>query len=158
MIGPGAFGQLRTGWFWMKDDTVDTPLKEFLTKQAEGRIPFWVTLGMEIVEVRPGFARVRVPCGAHLLNANGVLHGGVVFTAGDAAVAVALLGLLDAGTRIATLEMKINFLKPVDRAEIIAEAAIVHRGGKTAVGDVTVRDVSGAIVAKALATYAIAKR
>jgi acyl-CoA thioesterase len=75
-----------------------------------------------------------------------VLHGGVVFTAGDAAVAVALLGLLGPGARIATLEMKINFLKPVESSEII----------KTAVGDVSVRDASGTTVAKALATYAIA--
>lgn len=142
----------------MQADTADTPLKEFLTKQAEGRIPFWVTLGMEIIQAEPGVARVRVPFGPHLLNANGVLHGGVLFTAGDAALAVALLGLLEPGARIATLEMKINFLKPVASSEIIAEAAIVHRSRKTAVGEVTVRDGFGTIVAKALATYAIATK
>ena len=142
----------------MQADNTVAPLKEFLTKQAEGRIPFWVTLGMEILQADPGLARVRVPFGPHLLNANGVLHGGVVFTAGDAAVAVALLGLLSPGARIATLEMKINFLKPVESSEIIAEALIVHRGRKTAVGDVSVRDASGTTVAKALATYAVATK
>jgi acyl-CoA thioesterase len=142
----------------MQNDRAEPPLKEFLAKQAEGRIPFWVTLGMEITRAEPGYAKVRVPFGSHLLNANGVLHGGVVFTAGDAAVAVALLGLLEPGARIATLEMKINFLKPVESSEILAEAAIVHRGRKTAVGEVTVRDASGTIVAKALATYAISRK
>jgi acyl-CoA thioesterase len=112
---------------------------------------------MEVQEARPGRAWVRVPFAARLLNANGVVHGGAVFAAADAAVAVALLGLLEAGARTATLEMKINFLKPVDGSDMVAEAAIVHKGAKTAVGDVTVRDGSGAVVAKALATYAIAK-
>ena len=139
-------------------DTPPTPLQEFLQKQAQGRIPLWTTLGMEVREAQPGRAWVRVPFNTGLLNANGVLHGGVVFAAGDAAVAVALLGLVEAGTRVSTLEMKINFLKPVDGTEIIAEAAIIHKGGKTAVGDVTVRDGAGAIVAKALATYAISHK
>lgn len=141
----------------MTQDQPLTPLEEFLQKQTEGRIPFWVTLGMDVQDAQPGRARVRVPFSTGLLNANGVLHGGVVFAAGDAAVAVALLGLIEAGARIATLEMKINFLRPVDGTEIIAEASIIHKGGKTAVGDVTVRDGSGAVVAKALATYAIAQ-
>jgi acyl-CoA thioesterase len=140
----------------MTQDHPHSPLKEFLEKQLRGLIPFWVTLGMEVLEARPGQARVRVRFDARLVNANGVVHGGAVFAAADAAVAVALLGLLDAGMRTATLEMKINFLKPVDGADIIAEAAIIHKGGKTAVGEVTVRDGSGAIVAKALGTYAIA--
>lgn len=142
----------------MTQDHPHSPLEEFLEKQLRGRIPFWVTLGMEILEARSGQARVRVPFNARLVNANGVVHGGAVFAAADAAVAVALLGLLDAGSRTATLEMKINFLKPVDGADIIAEAAILHKGGKTAVGEVTVRDSSGEVVAKALATYAIAKK
>jgi acyl-CoA thioesterase len=142
----------------MTFDHLPAPQREFIEKQAQGRIPLWVTLGLEVREAQPGRAWVAVPFNKHLVNANGVLHGGVVFAAGDAAVAVALLGLLETGTQIATLEMKINFLKPVDGVEIIAEACIIHKGGKTAVGDVTVRDGSGAVVAKALATYAVIKK
>ena len=51
--------------------------------------------------------------------------------------------------------MKINFIKPVQASEVIAEALILHRGGQTAVGDVTVSDGEGNLVAKALATFAI---
>ena len=53
--------------------------------------------------------------------------------------------------------MKINFIKPVQARDVIAEAHILHRGGHTAVGDVTVRDSAGNLVAKALATYSITK-
>jgi uncharacterized protein (TIGR00369 family) len=68
---------------------------------------------------------------------------------------VALLGLLTDGERTATTEMKINFLKPVNAGDVVAEAAIVHKGGHTAVGEVSVRDADGTLVAKALATYAV---
>lgn len=51
--------------------------------------------------------------------------------------------------------MKINYLKPVADSEIMAETRIVHRGKQKTVGDAEIRDTSGAIVVKALSTYAI---
>jgi acyl-CoA thioesterase len=133
------------------------PLINFLLKEADRKIPFWSTIGMEVVDAKPGWARVRVRFSQHLINANGVMHGGVVFSAADAATAVALLSLLAEGERIATTEFKINFIKPVAEFDIIAEALILHRGRHTAVGDVTVTDAAGNLVAKALTTYAITR-
>jgi len=129
------------------------PLRNFLKLD----IPYWSTIGMEVLDAIPGGATVRVRYGRGLLNSNGVVHGGVVFSAADAAAAVALLGLLEDGERIATTEMKINFIKAVKARDVLAEAHILHRGSHTAVGDVTVRDSDGNLVARALATYAIAK-
>ena len=137
--------------------TLPTPLKKFLRKAADGDIPFWSTIGMEVVESGPGMGRVRVRFSRGLINSNGVVHGGVVSSAADAATAVALLSLMKPGERMATTEMKINFIKPVQACDIIAEAHILHRGGHTAVGDVTVRDGSGHLVAKALTTFAITR-
>ena len=54
--------------------------------------------------------------------------------------------------------MKINYLKPFDSGEIIAQAKIIHKGTQTAIGDVEVRDLSGNLVAKAISTYAIIKK
>lgn len=129
------------------------PLRNFLKLD----IPYWSTIGMEVRDAAPGAATVAVRYGRGLLNSNGVVHGGVVFSAADAATAVALLGLLEDGERIATIEMKINFIKTVAAHDVIAEAHILHRGIHTAVGDVTVRDSAGNLVARALATYAIAE-
>jgi len=137
--------------------TFPAPLRKFLRKAAGGDIPFWSTIGMEVVESAVGMGRVRVRFDKGLLNSNGVMHGGVVFSAADAATAVALLSLMQAGERMATTEMKINFIKSVQACDIIAEACILHRGGHTAVGDVTVRDGAGNLVAKALATFAITR-
>ena len=129
------------------------PLQNFLSLT----IPYWSTIGMEVLTADLGVATVRVRYGTGLLNSNRVVHGGVIFSAADAAIAVALLSLLKAGDRIATIEMKINFVRAVAEKDVIAEARIVHPGSRTAVGEATVRDSAGNLVARALATYSIAK-
>jgi uncharacterized protein (TIGR00369 family) len=68
-----------------------------------------------------------------------------------------LRSLLAEGERTATTEFKINFIKPVAESDIIAEATILHRGRHTAVGEVTVTNATGNLVAKALTTYAITR-
>jgi uncharacterized protein (TIGR00369 family) len=133
-------------------------LQEFLRKQSHGEIPFWQLLAMEIREAGAGRAVVRIPYRRELTNSYGTVHGGALFAAADSAAAVALMSLLKEGERIATTEMKINFIRPADRMDILAEALILHRGSRTAVAEVTVREAAGAgVVAKALGTYAIAK-
>jgi acyl-CoA thioesterase len=73
----------------------------------------------------------------------------------DSAVATALIGLVNPGERITTIEFKINFFVSISRGKIIAQAKIIHRGSKTAVGDVDVINEEGKRVAKVVATYTI---
>ena len=122
------------------------------------RNPFWALLGMELLEIKKGWAMVRLPIEDKLTNAIGLVHGGAIFSAADSAVGMALVGMTDRDENISTLEMKINYLKPLAEGEIIAEAKIVHRGSMTAIGDVEVRDGKGTLIAKGLATYAITKK
>lgn len=130
-------------------------LKQKILATAREKIHFWHLLGMQIEDLKKGWARVRIPFDEKLTNATGRMHGGVIFSAADSATGIALLGLLEKNERIATLEMKINYLKPVWADDITAEARILHRGQQTAVGDVDVCDASGNQIAKALSTYAI---
>jgi len=124
----------------------------------KNRNPFWSLLGMELVEVKKGWAKIKLPFNEKLTNAVGLMHGGAIFSPADSAVGMALIGLIDRDQNISTLEMKINYLKPVRGSAIIAEAKIVHRGTQTAIGDVEVRDENDSLIAKGLATYAIFKK
>jgi acyl-CoA thioesterase len=139
-------------------EELDPGLKQKLISRMKSDIPFWTLLGMEIVDVAKGRARLRIPFSKRLTNANGVLHGGVIFSAADSATGVALIGLLTRDEKIATLEVKINYLRPVDGRDIFAEARIVHRGSQTAVGEVSIEDADGRLAAKALATYAVSAK
>ncbi len=125
---------------------------------ASANVPFWSLLGIKLVEIRKGWAQIKLPFSKKLDNALGIAHGGAVFALADSAVAMALLGLLDRGESPSTIEMKINYLKPFSSGEIIAEAVIIHRGATTALGEVEVRDENNQLIAKGLATYMITKR
>ena len=122
------------------------------------RNPFWALLGMELLEIKKGWAMVRLPIEDKLTNAIGLVHGGAIFSAADSAVGMALVGMTNRDENISTLEMKINYMKPVNGSEIIAEAKIIHRGSQTAIGDVDVRDEEQNLVSKGMATYAIYKK
>jgi uncharacterized protein (TIGR00369 family) len=130
-------------------------LQEFMHRESRGEIRFWSTLGMKLLDAGSGWAKVRLPFSPELANGAGVLHGGAIFAASDAAIGVATMGLLAADENVATIEMKINFLKPVAESEIIAEAVILHKGRHTAVGEAAVRDAVGRLVAKAQGTFAV---
>jgi acyl-CoA thioesterase len=122
------------------------------------RNPFWALLGMELLEIKKGWAIVRLPIEEKHTNAIGLVHGGAIFSAADSAVGMALVGMTNRNENISTLEMKINYMKPVKGREITAEAKIIHRGSQTAIGDVEVRDEEQNLISKGLATYAIFKK
>ena len=139
-------------------EDLDPRLKESLLNWMKTNNPFWSLLGMEIVGIKKGWAKIRLPFTKKLTNGIGVAHGGAIFSPADSAVGMALIGLTARDESISTLEMKINYLKPLSGGEIIAEAEMVHRGTMTAIGDVEVRDGDGNLIAKGLATYAIVKK
>ena len=139
-------------------EEIDPRFKKSLLNWMKTNNPFWSLLGMELTEIKKGWAKIRLPITEKLTNGIGVAHGGAIFSPADSAVGMALIGLVNKDENISTLEMKINYLKPLAEGEIIAEAKIVHRGTMTAIGDVEVRDGQGTLIAKGLATYAITKK
>ena len=139
-------------------EEIDPRFKESLLNWMKTNNPFWSLLGMELTEIKKGWAKIRLPFTPKLTNGIGVAHGGAIFSPADSAVGMSLIGLVNKDENISTLEMKINYLKPLAEGEIIAEAKIVHRGTMTAIGDVEVRDGQGTLIAKGLATYAITKK
>ena len=132
--------------------------KESLLTRMQEESPYWALLGLEMADIKKGWAKVRLPFARKLVHPLGIAHGGAIFSAADSAVAMALIGLVERDETFTTVEMKINYLRPFDKGEIMAEAWIIHKGGKTALGDVEVRNSGGALIAKGLATYIIMKK
>ena len=119
--------------------------------------PYWSLLGIELVDLKKGWAKVRLPFNKKLVHPMGIAHGGAIFSPADSAVAMALIGLVEKGDDFVTIEMKINYLATFTEGEIIAEAKVIHKGRNTALGDIEVRNEKGELIAKALATYMIIK-
>jgi len=129
--------------------------KKALIAKGQSAHPFWKLLGLELVDIKKGWALVRLPFDPKLTQADGIAHGGSTFSAADAAVAMALIGMIERNETMVTLEMKLNYLKPFVQGEILAEARIVQKGSKTALGEVTVRNGDNGLIAKGLATFVI---
>jgi len=112
-------------------------------------------LGIQIVDLRKGAARLCM----HLNQKDSftlfhVVHGGIISTLADSAIAAALLSVVGLETPIVSIESKINYLRPVKSNELFAKAKIIYKGSKIAVGDVEVK-AEGKIVAKCSATFMI---
>jgi uncharacterized protein (TIGR00369 family) len=95
--------------------------------------PVATLIGFEPVKVEEGAAVFRLQSRRDKhANPMGTLHGGILCDLADAAMGMACVSLLEQGESFTTLELKINFLRPVTDALLEARARVVH-GGKSLV-------------------------
>ena len=103
------------------------------------------SLGMEIEDVKPGFARLRMTVRAQMLNGHGMCHGGVVFALADSAFAVAC-NTYNAVTVAAAAS--IDFLASTGvNEQLIAEARELWRSKRSGIYEVSVSNPRGEPVA-----------
>jgi acyl-CoA thioesterase len=94
-------------------------------------------LGMEIVEVGPGRATLRMPVREDMVNGHGIGHGGLTFAVADSAFAFACNSY---GRPTVASGAEIRFLAPVRQGDdLVAVALERSRTGRVGVYDVTVR-------------------
>jgi acyl-CoA thioesterase len=124
-------------------------------RKVANNCPYYQLLGMEIMEIKEGESKIRMPFKQGLTHPYRIVHGGAIASLADSSVAMALISLIEPKDRIATIEFKINFFVPVSKGHLEAHAKIIHKGSKTAVGDVEVKNEEGKLVAKVIATYSI---
>ena len=110
-------------------------------------------VGMTLVEAADGRALFTMDTDpARHGNPMGTVHGGVLCDIADAAMGVAYASTLADGESFTTLELKINFLRPVWRATLRAEGAVVQRGRTVGLAECTITDAAGRLVARASST------
>ncbi|MBX6422859.1 hydroxyphenylacetyl-CoA thioesterase PaaI [Thermosulfurimonas sp. F29] len=107
------------------------------------RVAVW--LGVEVLEVRPGYARMAMTVREDMLNAAGVCQGGVTFSLADFAFAVAA----NSHGRLAlAVSAQIYYPAAARLGErLVAEAREVHRTEKTGLYEVSVSKEDGTLVA-----------
>jgi uncharacterized protein (TIGR00369 family) len=110
--------------------------------------------GFKLEAAEPGRAVLRMLVAARHKQVHGVVHGGILAALADTAGGLATYMVVPRGTRVATVEMKINYLEPVERGTLRAEAKVLRRGRNLAIVECDVRDEER-LVAKALMTFSI---
>src|SRR5882757_4108100 len=109
-------------------------------------------IGFDLVSVKPGEAVIEFEATEAHANPMGTLHGGVLCDIADAAMGMAYAASLDEGESFTTLELKINFLKPIWKAKLIATGVVVKRGRTVGLVKCDVTGANGELVASATST------
>jgi acyl-CoA thioesterase len=109
----------------------------------EDRFSQW--LGIELIEIKEGYSKIRMTIRPEMLNGFGVIHGGIAFSLADSAFAFACNNRNNLSL---ALETNINFIKTTLPGEVLtAEAKEVHNGRSTGLYVITVTNQDGQEVA-----------
>jgi uncharacterized protein (TIGR00369 family) len=133
---------------------MSTPLED-LRQLADGKRPpppIAGLIGFTLSAVSPGEAVIELAAGRQHANPMGALHGGVLCDIADAAMGIAYASTLAEGETFATLELKINFLKPVWTAKLRAIGRIVKCGETLGLLECDITDEQRSLVARASST------
>jgi uncharacterized protein (TIGR00369 family) len=105
----------------------------------ESFIPFNAFLGVRVVEANEKRVRLEVPFRPELVGdpIRPALHGGVLSALADAAGGAAVwLGIEDMTSRVSTIDLRIDYLRPARLEALVAEAIVVRLGNRVGVVDV----------------------
>ncbi len=102
-------------------------------------------LGMRILSVKPGYAKLAMPVREDMVNGHHICHGGMIFTLADTAFAYSCNSY---NKNTVASACNIDFLAPAKEGDTLeAEAIEQSQSGRTGVYDVTVRTGSGKTIA-----------
>ncbi len=110
-------------------------------------------LGFVLAEATRGRVVITMRVEKKLLQAHGVVHGGVLASLADTAGGLASYMACPPGARVATIEMKINYLEAISAGSVKAVAEVVRIGRHTSVVDCDITDSKKRLVGKALMTF-----
>jgi uncharacterized protein (TIGR00369 family) len=102
---------------------------EEMMRRAVGVIPHVLELGMQVVHAARGMAIMSLPYQEHLIGnpETGVLHGGVITTLIDSACGLAAVSAPEVPRRVATLDLRIDYLRPATPRRMVFARAEVYK-------------------------------
>ncbi len=140
--------------------TVALTGREWLEGIRDGTIalpPAAAMLDLRIEDVEDGRVVFSMPPSEMQYNPAGTVHGGVLTTLADTAMTTAIISQLPAGSWAPTIELKINFIRPVTEqtGRILAAGRAIHVGHGVAVAEADITDDAGRLYAHATSTCAV---
>lgn len=102
-------------------------------------------LGIELLDVKDGYSKIKMLIRDEMINGLGIVHGGITFSLADSAFAFACN---NRNVLSVALDTSINFLKPVNVGdELIAEAVELHNGKSTGLYTISITNQKNMLVA-----------
>ena len=124
-------------------------------RQGSWEAPVADLVGFLPVSFGEGMALFEMEAGRKYHNPMGTVHGGILCDIADAAMGFAFASTLGPGESFTTLELKINFLRPVFEGKLTANARVAHRGRTVGMVECDVVNAEGKTVARASSTCSV---
>jgi acyl-CoA thioesterase len=103
-------------------------------------------LGIEVVDVKAGYSKLKMTVRKEMINGFGIVHGGIAFSLADSAFAFACN---NRNVLSVALDTSINFIKPVHVDDVlVAEATEIHNGKSTGLYQIEISNQQEHLVAK----------
>ena len=114
-------------------------------------------VGVEMLEVRRDYCRMRLPFRPELEQPMGIVHGGAIATLIDVVVVPAIGSAYEQEVGFSTVDLQIQYLRPLKGESAIAEGIVVKRGRRIIFCSADVfGETSGKLIAKGTLTYSVA--
>ena len=135
-------------------DSAEIPIeKKERAAKALGSLPFAQLMGMELIDIRPSEAVIKIDMRDDLRQPSGVLHGGVTATLIDTAMAFAVRTHLEDHEFTATIDLTVHYLRPHTAGTVTCTAKVVRAGKRIFTVSAEVENEDGKLIATALSTY-----
>lgn len=120
--------------------------------------PLHTYLGVTTITSEEGRGALDIVARGPLINAGGVLHGGVVYALCDVCAYAGLLSYLPEDKEAMTHDIQVSVMRPVQDGEVIAFRSTVLKMGRSLCFIETTASVNGKLVAKAMVTKSLISR
>lgn len=119
------------------------------------RSPYFSLISMEIKELEWGTSILEVELEEKHLQPFGYVHGGAIASVIDAATFWAVFPQVKDGMGLTTVEIKVNYLAPVQKGKVVAKGRCIKMGRTLALGEAYINSAEGNLLAHGTATMMI---
>jgi uncharacterized protein (TIGR00369 family) len=120
--------------------------------------PFRNLLQIKEIKAENGVAEIKLEIFPDLLNFSENVHGGVLASLIDISIGSAVRTTFDDRYRSATVELKINYIRPANGSFLLAKSSLSHRGETLTVGISEIYNDQNQLVAMGTATFILLKK
>jgi uncharacterized protein (TIGR00369 family) len=122
-------------------------------REVVAQMPFNNLIGIKLTRVHPDGVTIECTLKPEIMNGAGMLHGGVTATLADSAVGIAILRHFNGERKITTVELKVNYFRPILAGKVTAQARLRRIGNHLCIGQVDIFDAKKNLAGIAIVTY-----
>jgi len=138
----------------MSEPKLNPQYVEAVTKTVN-QSPYFSLLAMEIKGLQWGTCILEVKLEEKHLQPFGFVHGGAIASVMDAAAFWAVFPQVEKGIGLTTVEIKVNYLAPIQKGKLVAQGRCIKMGKTLALGEAYIKNQEGALIAHGTATMMI---